>query len=434
MSRSFDAIVVGAGPAGSAAAKIIARGGAEVALLERGLFPGAKNVSGAALYDTALLEKLYPGFYREAPVERYLTRKNLGFITEQQLLSIAYHDDNKSNLPYKGYSIQRGRLDRWLAQQAVNAGAHLFTQTLATEVIKQNNQITGIVLENGERLNAPLVIAADGANSLLARSAGLKKAPHAETTSLGVKEIIALPQKILEERFQLKGNEGASYEFVGMVSGLANGGGFLYTNRDSISIGIVAQLSTLQQHGLRPYDLLESFKEHPAIAPLLREGKTREYGAHLIPEGGFKELSRLTAPGIMVAGDAAGFVMVTGYLLLGINYALESGMLAGETALEALQNREYSHSLQNYKNKLTQCGLLKTFSSMRGLPKNLVNNVNLQNRYPQLICDIMHNLYNVETKPLPKMLPLLWRSLQHSDIKLGSLLLDLIKIGGSLGI
>ena len=434
MSKCFDVIVVGAGPAGSAAAKVIAAAGAKVAMLERGLYPGAKNVSGAALYDTALLEKLYPGFHCEAPVERYLTRKNLGFITGQELMSITYQDNRKSELPYKGYSVLRGRLDRWLAEQAVAAGASLFTQTLATGIIRKDRHVTGVTVESGERFCAPIVIAADGANSLIARAAGLRKAPQAESTSLGVKEIIELPRRLLEERFQLKGDEGASYEFVGTVSGLANGGGFLYTNRDSVSLGIVAQLSTLQKYGYRPYDLLEGFKEHPMIAPLIQGGITREYGAHLIPEGGFKKLSRLAAPGIMVTGDAAGFVMVTGYLLLGINYALESGALAGETALAALEDQRYALPMLRYVQKLYRCGMLKSFFGMRGLPKNLVNNVNLQNHYPQLICDIMHNLYDVEHKPLPKMLPLFWRSLRHSDVKLGSLLKDAIKIGGSIGI
>ena len=434
MVKCFDVIVVGAGPAGSAAAKVIAEGGAKVALLERGLFPGAKNVSGAGLYDTALLEKLYPNFHKEAPVERYITRKNLGFIADHEMMTISYQDNHKAEAPYSGYSVMRGKLDKWLAEQAVKAGAKLFNETTVTDVIKKGRKVCGVVVNNEERFLAPIVIAADGFNSFVAKAAGLKKEPEAHATSIGVKEIISLPREVIEERFQLKGDEGMAFELVGTVSGLANGGGFMYTNKDSVSIGIVAQLSTLKEKGHRPYELLEEFKAHPMIAPMIKDGQAREYGAHLIPEGGYNCFPKLSAPGIMVTGDAAGFVLVVGYLLLGINYAIESGAIAGQAALEAIEAQDYSaRAMARYEKGLKEAGLIKTFKGFRGAPVKMVNNVNLQNSYPQLVCDIMHSLYDVGQKPLPKLVPMLLKVVKNSDVGLGAIIKDVIKIGGTLG-
>src|SRR5579883_1250766 len=90
MKQQFDAIVVGAGPAGSTAALAMARAGLQVALIERGEYPGAKNVSGAALYAPNLLAELLPNFWEEAPVERYLTRRVITFLSQDSALSVDF--------------------------------------------------------------------------------------------------------------------------------------------------------------------------------------------------------------------------------------------------------------------------------------------------------------------------------------------------------
>ena len=433
MNRDFDVIVVGAGPAGSAAAKVAAEGGAKVALLERGLYPGSKNLSGAGLYDTEMLERLYPNFHIEAPIERYVTRKMLGFITPDQLMSISYQDDRKAAAPYTGYTVLRPQLDSWLAKKAVEAGAQLFNQSVVTDVIKENGAVKGVIVNDNEKLYAPVVIAADGVNSFLAKSAGMQKEFKTHQMSLGVKEVISLPRKTIEDRFQLKGNEGVAFELVGSVSGLANGGGFIYTHKDCISMGLVAQLETLQEHKHTPYELMDAFKKHPAIAPMIEGGVTREYGGHLIPEGGYNAFSKLSDAGIMVTGDAAGMVLVTGYLLLGINYAIESGALAAKNALAALAMNDFSKTaMAGYDKLLEEAGVLTTFKRFRKAPANAVNNVHLQNNYADLICDVMHNLYDVGTKPIPKVLPMAIKTFKQSDLSVGDLAKDVLKIGGAL--
>ncbi len=426
-------IVVGAGPAGSAAAMVTAQGGAKVALLERGLYAGSKNLSGAGLYDTAMLERLYPNFHVEAPIERYVTRKMLGFITPDQLMSISYQDDKKALAPYEGYTVLRPQLDMWLAEKAVKAGAYLFTQSVVTDVIKENGAVKGVIVNDNEKLYAPVVIAADGVNSFLAKAAGMQKEFHPHQMSLGVKEVISLSRQTIEERFQLKGNEGVAFELVGSVSGFANGGGFIYTHKDCISIGLVAQLSSLQASGHTPYQLMDDFKQHPAIVPMIAGGVTREYGGHLIPEGGYDCFSKLSDAGIMVTGDAAGMVLVTGYLLLGINYAIESGALAAQNALNALAANDFSKaSMAGYNKLLNESGILPTFKKFRKAPVNVVNNVHLQNNYADLICNIMHNLYDVGNKPIPKVLPMAKGVLKESELSMGDVVKDVMKIGGAL--
>ncbi len=433
MTKQFDVIVVGAGPAGAAAALTAAQGGARVALLERGLYPGAKNASGAGLYDTKMLERVIPGFHKEAPIQRYVTRKMLGFITPEQMMSISYQDERKSQAPYSGYTVLRPELDRYLAQKAVDAGATLLTETVATDVIQENHQVTGVICNGTEKLAAQVVIACDGVNSFLAKKLGMQKPFQPEQMSLGMKEVIRLPKAVIEERFQLKGDEGVAFELVGSASRNVNGGGFLYTNRDSLSIGIVAQLESLQRTGHKPYDMLEEFKGHPAIAPMLKGGVVQEYAAHLIPEGGYDCFSKFSGNGVLVAGDAAGLVLVTGYLLLGINFAIESGGLAGQIAVKALKKNDCSaESLKLYDVGLKNIGILDTFKRFRKAPANAVNNYNLQNVYPDLICSIMHNLYDVENKPLQKVLPMVMHTLKEEELSKGKLVKDVAKIGGAL--
>jgi electron transfer flavoprotein-quinone oxidoreductase len=137
-------------------------------------------------------------------------------------------------------------------------------------------------------MRADVVIAADGAYSFITQDAGLRGKPESEDTAIGVKELIGLPREVIEERFHLKGNEGAAYAIVGWATRGVPGGGFLYTNIDSLSIGIVAPIAGLVKNKVRSGEMMENFMHHPMIAPLVQGGKLLEYGAHIVPEGGSK--------------------------------------------------------------------------------------------------------------------------------------------------
>ncbi|ATW24926.1 FAD-dependent oxidoreductase [Candidatus Formimonas warabiya] len=431
--KQFDAIVVGAGPAGSTAALKLARAGLKVALLERGEYPGAKNVSGAALYGMDFMENLIPGFSQTAPLERCISRKILGFLTDTSSLLIDFKNERAAAFPFNGFSILRPKFDRWLAERAEEAGACLICGTVATGLIKEKGQIVGVHTdrEQGD-LFADAVIAADGVNSFLAKEAGLQREFHAHEMSVGVKEVIQLSPEIIEDRFQLNGNEGTAMETVGAITGKVNGGGFLYTNRDSVSLGVVGQISTLMQYRVQPYALLELFKNHPTIRPLIRGGRTKEYAAHMIPEGGWKMFPRLYAPGLLVTGDAAGFVLVTGYLLLGINFAMLSGAAAADAVTAAAKKGDFSSpSMALYEKYLTDNQVLPTFKKFRHTPE-FVSNPHIQNVYPEFVCSFMESLYRVDRGPVPKLAGLGLAELKKSGLSVGKMVKDVIQIGRTL--
>src|SRR5947209_1288386 len=402
--QQFDAIIVGAGPAGSSAALSLARAGLQVALIERGEYPGAKNVSGAALYAPDLLADLLPNYWEEAPVERYLTRRMVTFLAEEGALAIDFRTRHYAQPPYNGFTLLRPKFDRWLASKAEKAGALLITSTVVDDLLYERGQVAGVQCrrDDGE-IYAPVVIAADGANSFLAKKAGLQQEFRADEMTLGVKEVLRLDAHTIEERFNLNGDEGMTNEYVGYASGDVKGGGFLYTNRDTLSIGVVVQIASLAAKKVRPYELLDQFKQHPAVAPLVRDSVTLEYSAHMIPEGGWAMLPKLSRAGMLVVGDAAGFVFAAGLFLEGMNFAIASGLAAAATVEQAHANHDFSaESMGRYRKRLESSFVLKDLKNFRRTPA-FVNNERLQNVYPDLFCDTMENIYRSNGRPRRKI-------------------------------
>jgi len=402
--QQFDAIVVGAGPAGSSAALAMARAGLQVALVERGEYAGAKNVSGAALYAPNLLADLLPDYWEEAPVERYLTRRVITFLGQESAVSLDFRTNHFNRPPYNGFTILRPKFDRWLASKAEEAGALLITSTVVDDLLYKGKQVIGVRCrrEDGD-LYAPIVIAADGANSFLAKKAGLQREFRADEMTLGVKEVLRLDADTIEQRFNLNGDEGMTNEYVGYASGNVKGGGFLYTNRDTLSIGVVVQIESLAQKKVRAYDLLDQFKQHPAVAPLVRDSVTLEYSAHMIPEGGWAMLPALSRAGLMVVGDAAGFVFAIGLFQEGMNFAIASGLAAAATTQLAHTEHDFSaQSMARYRKQLESSFVLQDLKNFRHAGA-LVNNERLQSVYPDLVCETMENIYRSNGKPRRKI-------------------------------
>jgi electron transfer flavoprotein-quinone oxidoreductase len=427
MSERFDAIVVGAGPAGSTAALVIARAGYRVLLLERGEFPGSKNVSGAAFYAPAVLDALIPRFWESAPVERYLTRRVLSFMSPESSFALDCKTQHFAAPPYNAFTIIRPRFDRWLANQAVDAGATLLTETVADDVLRDGaGRVSGVrVRREGGDIEAPIVIAADGVNAFLAKHAGLQREFAAHEISLGVKEVLALGRETIEERFGLTGDEGTAQEYIGSISGPVYGGAFLYTNRETLALGVIVQLSSLAQHRVRAYDLLECFKAHPSVSPLVRGARLVEYSAHMIPEAGWKMLPRLYTDGMLVAGDAAALCFATGLYLEGINYAIASGAAAGATAVSALQRGDTSaRSLSTYEEQLKRSFVLRDLHTYRVAP-SFINAEGIQNIYPLVITSIAEQVFRSRGEPKRKLLPVMVSELRRARVPVWQLIRDL---------
>lgn len=396
MSPIYDVIVVGAGPAGATAALVLARQGLKVILIERGEYPGSKNMFGGALFGRVLTD-LIPEYWRDAPVERYIGRKIISILTNDSAVSLDIQSAVFKQPPYNGFVVQRSQFDRWYAQEAVKAGALLLTRTTVRDVVWENNQVVGVLVDRSPgEIRAKVVIAADGVVSLLAQKAGLRSVGKPEQYSLGVKEVIQLPPGALEGRFNLNGDEGVSNEYLGLMGDGLHGGAFLYTNKESVSIGVVAQAHSLKARRATIYEALDQFKSHPVIRPLLAGGRVLEYSAHLIPEAGYKMLPTLSTGGMLVAGDAAALVLMGGVFLEGVNLAIASGRIAAETVAGAFAAGRFDAStLASYNRLLKESFVLKDLKRFQtALP--LLMNKRLYEVYPSFIIRTLEKWFMVD--------------------------------------
>jgi electron transfer flavoprotein-quinone oxidoreductase len=413
--EKFGVIIAGAGLAGLAAAYTLSGNGVEVLVLERGDYPGAKNVTGGRLYVNPI-RNLFPELWNGVPLERFITHEGATLMAKERSVTVDYSGSELRVEPHQSYSILRAKFDRWLAEQAEARGAMLLTKVRVDDVIKEKGGIAG-VLAGGDELRADVVIACDGVLSLIPEKAGLRSSGLPHDYALGIKEVIALDSGIINDRFNLEGNEGAARLFVGEVTQGRFGGGFLYTNRESISLGIVIGIQDLLGDGAADVPaLLESFKQRSEIAPLIRGGATVEYAAHVIPEGGFRALSHLYGNGILVAGDAAGLALNIGFTVRGMEYALASGYFAAQTVLKARETGNFStETLSLYKRLLEESFVLKDFKNFQETPA-VVGNPRFINHYPEMIGDLMREIYAVPAGPKDRLYPTIRKHLTLSEI------------------
>lgn len=391
--EKFTAIVVGAGPAGCAAAYTLAKEGVDVLLVERGPTPGSKNMTGGRIY-THVLNKVMPEFIKGAPFEREVVKEKLTFVTEKSAGSFELLSEKFP--PSHSFTVLRQELDSFLAERAEQEGAIVATGILVDELLRDGQKVVGIKAEADE-IFSDVVIAADGVNSVLAKKLGLRGELSPRHVAVGVKQVILLSEDEINSRFSLKKGQGAANLLVGRVTKGVRGGGFLYTNRETISIGLVFTLADLLEHNLKPGEILEELKLHPFISPLVEGGKTVEYSAHLVPEGGAHMLPRLYADGVLVAGDAAGLVLNLGYTVRGMDLAILSGHAAAKSVLLARQKGDFTSStLSQYAVFLKQ--VLDELNFYRQAPLFL-ETPDLYTVYPELVEKIGLNVFTVEEKP-----------------------------------
>jgi electron transfer flavoprotein-quinone oxidoreductase len=395
--EKFDAIVVGAGPAGCASAYVMARSGMNVLVFERGKYAGAKNMWGGAFFGPQL-HGLFPGFWKEAPVERFVTRHVVSFLTQKGSIAVDFRSSCFGNPPYNGFILLRAKFDQWMAKKIEQAGAMLATGLQANDLLFEGTKVKGVKSGNEEFIS-DVVILADGANSLLVEKAGLRKGILPEDMKQGVKEVIQLPKKTIEERFNIRGDEGVAMEFVGTCTKGLPGGGFLYTNKDSLSLGVVVQLSALLKNRVKSSDLLERFKDHSEIGRLIEGGKTLEYSAHLIPSSGLKMMPELSMDGLLVTGDAASLLLGTGLILEGSNFAIASGIAAAETVKTAKEKNDFSMKcLAGYDQILKKSFVLQDLNTFKVAPEFL-KNLRIYNLYPDLLVEMAERIFRNDGEP-----------------------------------
>lgn len=291
----------------------------------------------------------------------------------------------------------------------------MVTKSRVDDVIMENGQVVG-VMAGDDALYADVVIACDGVLSLTAEKAGLRKPGSPHDYAVGYKEIIELPREVIEARFNLEGDEGAARLFMGEVTQGKFGGGFLYTNKESISLGIVVGIKDLMEGETAAPDLLDRFKQRPEIARLIKDGNTAEYAGHAVPEGGLKAMGKLFGNGILVAGDAAGMAMNIGITVRGMEYALASGYYAAKAVLKAREKQDFSAaSLEIYKKLLDDSFVMKDFVSFKDAPQAL-DNPRFFNQYPEMVGSMMKDIYEIPAGPKKRIYPTVKSYLSLSEL------------------
>lgn len=394
----LDAIVVGAGPAGITAARELAAAGLSTVVLERGQYPGSKNVWGGILYREPT-EAIIPGFEAEAPLERPIIEQRYMLLSSDASMTAAYKSMKFAEPPYNAYTAFRGDFDQWYAAKAEEEGVEVYPEFTVTDLLWEDGAVVGVTTgdEEGE-LFANVVVLADGANSLLGQKAGLHREWAPNEQALVAKETLRLDAGVIEERFNLPAGMGAALEIFGESTWGMLGYGFIYTNKSTLSIGTGALLSDLKESGNNVSDMLEQFKAHPSIAPLIAGGEVIEYSAHLIPEGGWNSLPKLYADGVLVAGDAA--MMVNAMNREGSNFAMISGKLAGETVIAAKERGDYSAAtLSVYREKLDETFIMKDLHKVRNVTGFAHSRPYLLKDVPEAVSRMLREYLRVDGVP-----------------------------------
>lgn len=409
-------VVVGAGLAGLSAAYSLAKEGIDVLVVERGDYPGSKSITGGRIYFLPIKD-IYPELWSQAPWERHVVKESLTLLSEHSSLSMEFRNQKYNDQPYHSFTVLASKFNRWFAQKVTEKGARIISKYKVDDLILEHGKVQGIVV-GGSKIEADVVIAADGVISQIAEKAGLRNKLKPENFAIGVKEVIEITPESLEKRFGLGSDEGLAQLFLGALTRGMLGAGFLYTNHDSVSLGIVLGTKDLAhcQQNVAPYEILEEFKSRPEITPLIQGGVSVEYSAHVLSESGLKGMPRLFGDGIIVVGDAAGMTMNLGLTVRGMDFAIASGALAARAVVMAKKQNDFSAAtLGRYQDLLKGSFIWKDFTTFRHAPKILAN-PRLFGEYPRLACETMEKLMAVGENPKPKLSSTVFRQLKNRRI------------------
>ena len=395
----FDVIVVGAGCAGSVAAYVAASAGKSVLMVERGNYAGAKNMTGGRIYSHSLKE-VFPDFEQEAPVERKVTHERIALLDSESMMTIDFTSPELAREGADSYTVLRGPFDQWLAEKAEEAGAEAIYGIPVEELIKdESGRVVGVRAGEDE-ITGQVVILCEGTNSMLAERCLGNPRPKPNQMAVGIKETFELPASVIEDRFLTPEGEGAAMLFVGDCTKGHVGGGFLYANKESISLGLVATISTTAAQDTPVYQMMEDFKNHPAIAPIIKGAKMVEHSGHMVPEGGYNMIPQYIFDGCLLAGETAGFCMNLGYQVRGMDFAVASGRMAAEAACEAIDAGDTSAAgLGSYKTKLEDSFVIKDLRTFKEWPATMEHWDRMFTEYPTMVREVFNGLFCVDGRP-----------------------------------
>ncbi|MHB8550076.1 MAG: acyl-CoA dehydrogenase family protein [Acidiferrobacterales bacterium] len=376
MPSSPEVLIVGAGPAGIAAALRLARAGVSVMVLEGAEYAGAENWSGCVYHADSLLREdvLGQDLWRQAPKERRIVARSL-FLHDginAAGFEARAHADNDYG---EAWTVLRPKLDRWLASRAIDFGVTLITATTATGLRYRGDRVVGVNTDRGP-VDAPLVFLAEGdAAGLLARE-GIEreKSPH---YAQGIMALFRLSPSEIEKRFGLGPGEGMAQEWLlrnGKLAGRPvrlNMTAFLYTNHDTLSLGLVLPLDRLATAAVADHPhLFERVRSVPVIASYLEGAQQVAYGAKVIRSGGVDETPEWVRDGLAIGGGGLGLGQEVPYPNF-IGPAIASALTFADAVLRIRQKgADYTRALleQEYAEALRRTTEFRNAALMRRWP------------------------------------------------------------------
>ncbi|ARS88910.1 FAD-dependent monooxygenase [Natrarchaeobaculum aegyptiacum] len=361
----YEAVVVGCGPGGAAAAARLADHGIETLVLERGTEAGSKNVSGGLVYaeESApyTLSDLFDGF-REEAAERPVTDYRIHNVAGNRVKTYDLTDLHEHDTEWCD-AVLRREMDAWLEkrvhEKTSETGGGVLTNVRVNGLLRERGEIVGVTCDELDPIEADLIVAADGVNSELARDAGLMDWDEPDEWFQGVKAVVDVDPDRINERFGLEPDEGVAHLFSGDLFEDVRGGGFLYTNEDSLSIGTVFHLDSLVAEQAEPHELLDALLTHPMMARWLgNEYDEREYAAKLVPDS-----KKVAHPDphqgrLVLVGDAAGQMQAQGPIIKGMNHAVTAGALAADAFAVTRGNADPAAAGRRYVQLLEESGTM----------------------------------------------------------------------------
>jgi electron transfer flavoprotein-quinone oxidoreductase len=276
----YDVAIIGGGSAGLAALKQLSNLNKQAILIEAGKKTGSKNISGGILYSkrpkhgkTYNVEDVYPEFLQDAPVERRITQYMLHATSRDKVFTMNLTAAHEYQANF-GYSVLLNKLNGWFAKQASESAERQgggIVSGVHVRSLNWQDEKTVIETDEIEPFEAKAVIAADGVNSEVAEITGARAKFTPEQLYQGVKVIVKLPEEIIEQRFGIGPDEGAAHLFAGDVTLNHIGGGFLYTNLDTLSVGAVYHYDSLMERPSEPYTLVNALIKNPLVAEFIKD-------------------------------------------------------------------------------------------------------------------------------------------------------------------
>ncbi len=423
----FDAIVVGAGPAGSAAAYLLAKAGFRTLIVERGRGAGTKELFGGKIY-AAPLREVWPELDKEAPIHRWVTRERLSLAARDRLVTIEYTMGKRV-----AFTTYLTEMAKWMAKKAVEAGAILVDEVRVDEILVEDGRVVG-VRSGPDKVYADYVIDAEGVNRILLEKLGLAEKVKPDQVALGVKEVINVGKAKIEERLGLPEGEGLAWVVAGDITRGIPGGGFIYTMKDTIALGLVLHIGKALEKAEAgelkesvPL-LLEKFRLDKRFYWIWGDADVLEYGAHMTIEGGLSFMpKKLYMPGFLVVGDAAGFLLNTGYTIRGVDYAVYSGKLAAETIIEAHENGGPSEeNMAKYEEKVKKSFIYEELVRHRGI-EDVMKDPLFFTKLPALATRVLEKLYEADYEE-PTVFNSFIEGLREEDLSLTRLLFKLLRV------